>query len=66
MCAFGPKIKAPPPAAQFQQVQAPKEMTPNGDRLKRRRGMWSAIMTSPSGLSAPPVTTGGSASVTGA
>lgn len=68
MCAFkAPKIKAPPPAAQFQQVQVPKDLTRNANGMRmRRRGLWSAIMTGPSGLSAPPMTTGGSAGVTGA
>ena len=66
MCSFkAPKIKAPPPAAQFQQVQVPKDMTNSKGMRLRRRGMWSAIMTSPSGISGAPNTTGGAAGVMG-
>ena len=68
MCAFkAPKVKAPPPAAQFQQVQVPKDLTNTSKSARnRRRGLYAAIMTSPSGIAGAPMTTGGGTGVTGA
>lgn len=58
MCS-APKIKAPPPPAQFQAMQTPKDLTSNkGGRSMRRRGFWASVMTGPSGLGGPPSTTG--------
>lgn len=67
MCIGAPKIKAPPPPAQFQQMQAPKDFTdPRNNRSKlRRRGMWASVFTGPQGISAAPTVTGGVGGVTG-
>ena len=72
MCVFKPpKISVPKatPPAQLQGVQMPKDLTnvnQRGQALRRRRGLWASIMTSPQGVTGAPMTTGGSASVTGA
>lgn len=70
MCVFSaPKVPIPPPPAQMQATQLPKDMIQGRDdrrALMRRRGLWSSIFTSPAGVSGAPITTGGSAGVTGA
>lgn len=67
MCMFkAPKIKAPPPPAQMQAMQLPKDVTRGQGRNRlRRRGMWASIFTTPAGLPGAPMTTGGSGGVTG-
>ncbi len=63
-----PKIKAPPPPAQMQAMQAPKDFTNperrNKDKM-RRRGMYAAIFTSPLGLQTLPNVTGSGGGATG-
>ena len=69
MCMFkAPKVPAPVPPAQMQQMQNPKDMLSRNDsRMRlRRRGMFASIMTSPQGIGTAPTTTGGGASLTGA
>lgn len=70
MCVFSaPKIPTPPAPAQMQATQLPKDAVQGKDSrrdLMRRRGLWSSIFTSPSGISGAPMTTGGSAGATGA
>jgi hypothetical protein len=70
MCVFSaPKVPAQPQPAQMQATQLPKDLVQGKDNrraLMRRRGMWSSIFTSPQGVSGAPMTTGGSASMTGA
>jgi hypothetical protein len=67
MC-FGPKIPKTPPPAQYQQMQQPKDfLDPNNmnrDRM-RRRGLYAAIFTSPSGVGGAPVVTGTGGGATG-
>lgn len=59
MCPPKPKIPKTPPPAERQAMQTPKDTANNGLPMRRyRRGFWSAIMTSPSGVSGPPSTTG--------
>lgn len=68
MCVFkAPKIPKTPPAAERQAMQAPKDtMDPKtGQAIRRRRGLWASIFTSPQGLPSAPVTTGGGSSITG-
>lgn len=69
MCVFkAPKIPTPPPPAQFQAVQAPRDATQGRDsrrNLMRRRGLWSSIMTSPQGLKTAPTVTGTSGGTIG-
>jgi hypothetical protein len=69
MCMFkAPKVPKQPPPAQMQAMQAPKDMTQmgkDGRALRRRRGMWASIMTSPQGISGAPNVTGMSGGVTG-
>lgn len=66
MCS-APKIKAPPPPAQFQAMQTPKDLaqSSNGSRSMRRRGFWASVMTGPGGLASAPTTTGTSGGVMG-
>lgn len=70
MCVFSaPKIPAQPMPASMQSTQLPKDLVQNRDSrrsLMRRRGMWSSIFTSPSGIGSAPVTTGGAGGATGA
>lgn len=70
MCVFSaPKVPIPPAPAQMQATQLPKDLIQGQDNrraLMRRRGLWSSIFTSPQGVAGAPMTTGGSASVTGA
>lgn len=56
MCA--PKVKAPPPPAERQAMQLPKELDTTGKQRKYRRGFWSAVLTSPQGAAGVPSTTG--------
>ena len=69
MCLFSaPKIEAPPPPAQMQAMQAPKDFTDprksNKDRM-RRRGLWASIFTSPQGVTIAPAVTGSGGGTTG-
>lgn len=67
MCMGAPKVEAPPPPAQLQQMQAPKDFTDprKGGNTRRRRGMWANIFTGPQGITSAPSVTGGSGGVTG-
>lgn len=67
MCMGAPKIKAPPPPAQMQRMQAPKDFTDprNAGSRTRRRGLWASVLTGPQGIAAAPVTTGTAGGVTG-
>lgn len=68
MCMFKPKVPRVPPPAQYQTMQAPKDMTQmgkDGKAMRRRRGMWASIFTSPQGVSGAPSTTGMGGGVTG-
>lgn len=62
MCVFS-KPKAPPPPAERQATQAPKDAVDErtGLSARRRRGFWASIMTSPQGVSGAPTVTGTSA-----
>ncbi len=68
MCIGAPKITPPPPPAQFQAMQAPKDFTDprtqNKDMI-RRRGLWASIFTSPQGAPGAPVVTGSGGGTTG-
>lgn len=68
MCFSAPKITPPPPPAQFQAMQAPKDFIDprkqNQDRM-RRRGFFASIFTGPSGIGSPPTVTGNSGGTTG-
>jgi hypothetical protein len=66
MCIGAPKIKPPPPPAQFQQMQVPKDLTGTKKTSLRRRGMWASIFTGPQGIVAAPNVTGGQSGYTGA
>jgi hypothetical protein len=66
MCMFdAPKIPTPPPPAQMQAMQMPKEMQGNKRNRPRRRGMWANIFTSPQGLTSIPSVTGAPGGTTG-
>jgi hypothetical protein len=71
MCFFkvaAPKITPPPPPAQLQAAQAPKDMMqdPRDGSLRiRRRGMWASVFTGPAGLASAPVVTGTGGGLTG-
>lgn len=66
MCMFAPKIKPPPPPAQLQAMQAPKDLTQASSRDKlRRRGLFASIFTGPQGITAPPSVTGTGGGLTG-
>ena len=68
MCVFSqPKIKPPPPPAERQAMQSPKDMMDpkTGMAIRRRRGLWASIFTGPQGVSGPPTVTGASGGVTG-
>lgn len=68
MCMFKPKIPKAVPPAQMQTMQNPKDMTQSGksgQALRRRRGMWASIFTSPQGVIGAPTVTGGTGGVTG-
>lgn len=70
MCMFkAPKIPKTPPPAQYQTMQTPKDMVNmgrDGRALRRRRGMWASIFTSPQGISTAPSVTGSAGGTTGA
>lgn len=67
MC-FAPKITPPPPPAQLQAMQAPKDFidprTNNRD-VMRRRGFWASIFTGPQGIKSAPSVTGTGGGTTG-
>lgn len=68
MCLSTPKIPTPPPPAQIQAMQAPKDLTkPDNSKanLLRRRGLWASIFTGPQGIVAAPSVTGSSSGITG-
>lgn len=67
MCISAPKVKAPPPAAERQPMQNPKDQfnSPGGLSAKRRRGLWASIFTSPQGVAGAPAVTGTSGGITG-
>lgn len=68
MCLGGPNIEAPPPPAQFQQMQNPKDLTnprESGNRNRRRRGLWATVFTGPAGIASAPTVTGSGGAVTG-
>lgn len=68
MCIGAPKVQQTPPAAERQAMQLPKDATnPRGDALslRRRRGLWASIFTSPQGVTGAPNVTGTSGGVTG-
>lgn len=65
MCIGSPSVKVPksPPAAERQALQLPKELVdPNKSKMmRRRRGMWASIFTSPQGVTGAPTVTGAGA-----
>jgi hypothetical protein len=67
MCFSAPKIKPPPPPAQMQSMQQPKDMslTKGNSSALRRRGMWASIFTGPQGIASAPNVTGTSGGITG-
>jgi hypothetical protein len=66
MCLSAPKIKPPPPPAQMQSMQQPKDMSNvKGNSALRRRGMWASIFTGPQGITSSPNVTGTSGGITG-
>lgn len=66
MCIGAPKIPKTPPPAQFQQMQAPKDLTNvRGSTSRRRRGLWASVFTGPAGVTSSPVVTGSGGGVTG-
>lgn len=66
MCS-APKVPKTPPAAERQAMQLPKDTVDprTGISVRRRRGLWANLFTSPQGVVAAPVTTGTSGSITG-
>lgn len=67
MCIGGPKIPKTPPAAERQPMQVPKDMIDpkTGLAMRRRRGLWASIFTSPQGVAKAPTVTGSSGGMTG-
>jgi hypothetical protein len=68
MCAFkAPKIPKTPPAAERQAMQAPRDAVDQrtGLAVRRRRGMWASLFTSPQGVVGAPTVTGMSGGMTG-
>lgn len=68
MCVFKPpKIPKTPPAAERQAMQLPKDATDprSGQSMRRRRGLWASIFTSPQGVAGSPSVTGSGSGVTG-
>lgn len=59
MCLI-PKAPKAPVIPERQAAQTPQDPVDarTGINARRRRGMWAAIMTSPSGTAGPPATTG--------
>lgn len=66
MC-FAPKIPAPPVPAQFQAMQAPKDLTQAKDNAarNRRRGLFASIFTGAQGIAGAPNVTGTGGGLTG-
>lgn len=68
MCFFStPTIPPPPVPAQFQAMQAPKDMT-QGKTLRdtfRRRGFFASLFTGPQGITSAPKVTGTGGGMTG-
>ena len=71
MCIFSPpkvKIPTPPPPAQMQAMQTPKDMMQDprdGSSKKRRRGLWATVFTGPMGIAGAPHVTGTGGGLTG-
>lgn len=68
MCMFkAPKIPKTPPAAERQAMQAPRDTVDQktGLAIRRRRGMWASLFTSPQGITTAPTVTGTSSGMTG-
>jgi hypothetical protein len=68
MCIGAPKPPKVPPAAERQAMQVPKDASNainNASAMRRRRGLWASIFTSPQGVTGAPVVTGTSGGITG-
>ena len=67
MCVF-PKQPKPPPIVERQAMQTPSDPVNRRTALgvRRRRGFWASIMTSPQGVAGPPRVTGSSGTTGGA
>lgn len=67
MCIGAPKPPKIPPAAERQAMQLPKDMTAYkaANNMRRRRGLWASIFTSPQGVTSTPIVTGNTGGVTG-
>jgi hypothetical protein len=68
MCIGAPKPPTVPPTAERQAQQLPKDATMPNDKalaMRRRRGLWASIFTSPQGVTGAPVVTGTSGGITG-
>jgi hypothetical protein len=67
MCIGAPKVPKTPPAVERQAMQLPKDaLDPrNAKSMRRRRGMFASIFTSPQGVTAAPTVTGAGSSITG-
>lgn len=65
MCLGAPKIPKTPPPAQFQQMQAPKDITRPDNTRRRRRGLYASIFTGPQGIAGSPSVTGSTGGLTG-
>lgn len=65
MCFGGPK--PPPPPAERQAMQVPKDAMGQkyGLNAKRRRGLWASIFTGPQGIATAPTVTGSTGGLTG-
>jgi hypothetical protein len=69
MCLFSPPdIPDPKPPAQFQQMQPVADMTSAGSKnplLRKQRGLYASLFTSPQGVGSRPTVTGTMGGVTG-
>jgi hypothetical protein len=69
MCFFSaPKITPPPPPAQTQAMQSPKDQMQDprsGSSKLRRRGLWASVFTGPQGITGAPSVTGSTGGLTG-
>lgn len=67
MCIGAPKIPKTPPAAERQPMSAPRDSVDpkTGLAVRRRRGLWASIFTSPQGVTGAPNVTGTSGGITG-
>jgi hypothetical protein len=68
MCIGAPKPPKVPPAVERQAMQTPKDASsPNNSAtaMRRRRGLWASIFTSPQGVTGAPSVTGTSGGITG-